>query len=116
MSVMVSSAGPVTTVRLTGEFDTYAIPDVRAALDELCVVPGGLVVVDLREVTFLDSSGIGTVIGLHRRVERDGARLRVVCEGPILRLVQLMHLDRVLDVVSGLDTDPTGASRPPAGD
>ncbi len=111
MSVTVARAGPVTTAHLTGEIDIYTTPDVQAALQEIEVAPGGVVVVDLREVTFLDSSGIGAVIGLHRRAARHGGHVRVVCVGAILRLVRLMHLDEVLEVVTDLE-HPPGTSVP----
>ncbi|GGM82047.1 anti-sigma-B factor antagonist [Terrabacter tumescens] len=109
MSVSVSSAGPVTTARLSGEIDTYSVPDVRAAFERLPVVSGGTVVVDLREVTFLDSSGLGAIIALYHRADASTARLRLACGEVTLRLVQLMHLDQVMDVVgepSDAPTDP----------
>lgn len=107
MSVMVSSAGPVTTARLTGEIDTYSVPDVRAAFERLPLAGGGMVVVDLREVTFLDSSGLGAIISLFHRATAGEARLQLVCGAVTLRLVQLMHLDQVMDVVTEPD-DPSG--------
>ncbi|GAA2748283.1 hypothetical protein GCM10009868_40710 [Terrabacter aerolatus] len=110
MSVMVSTAGPVTTARLTGEIDTYSVPDVRAAFEQLPVPAGGTVVVDLREVTFLDSSGLGAVIALFHRATAGEARLQLVCGAVTSRLVQLMHLDQVMDVV----TEPEETSAPAA--
>jgi anti-sigma B factor antagonist len=99
MTVSVSRAEGVTTARLTGEIDTYTVPDVRAAFEHLDVPPQGMVVADLRDVTFLDSSGIGAIIGLYHRVTDEDARLRVVCNDTTLRLMRLTHLDQVLDVV-----------------
>ena len=112
MSVTVSSVGPVITARLTGEIDTYSVPDVRAAFGNLELSQGALVIVDLREVTFLDSSGIGAIIGLYPRVGHEGARLRVVCGAMTLRLMRLMHLDQVLDVVMVLEDDPVEGGSP----
>lgn len=113
MSVMVSSAGSLTTACLTGEIDTYSVPDVRAAFERLHLVAGGTVVVDLREVTFLDSSGLGAIIGLYHRAAAGEARLQLVCGTVTLRLVQLMHLDQVMDVVTEPD-DPSGHASSPA--
>ena len=113
MSVSVSSAGPVTTARLTGEIDTYSVPDVRAAFERLPIAADGTVVVDLREVTFLDSAGLGAIIGLYHRAGASRARLQLVCGDLTLRLVQLMHLDQVMDVVTE-PHDPSGHTPSPA--
>lgn len=113
MSVTISGVGRVITARLTGEIDTYTSPDVRAAFDHLAVPPDGLVVVDLREVTFIDSSGIGAVVGLYHRTTQEGGRLRVVCADATLRLFRLMHLDQVFDVVTGLEEGPAEVDQPP---
>jgi len=109
MSITVSSTGPVTTARLAGEIDTYTVPEVRTAFDELVIDPGGTVVVDLREVSFLDSSGLGAIVGLYHRVGASGARLQLVCGEVTLRLVRLMHLDQVMDVVEAPEDDVTGS-------
>lgn len=103
MSVTVSVDDAVTTARLTGEIDTYTVPEVRAAFEGLTVVPDATVVVDLRAVTFLDSSGLGAIIGLYHRVGAGGGRLQLVCGDITLRLVRLMHLDQVIDVVEAPD-------------
>lgn len=105
MDISVSTASSVTTARLAGELDTYTVPGVRAAFEQLAVVPDGKVVVDLRDVTFMDSSGLGAVIGLYHRVTNTGARLQLVCSGVTLRLVRLMNLDQVIDVVEEPDDE-----------
>ncbi|WP_256792237.1 STAS domain-containing protein [Terrabacter sp. Ter38] len=105
MSVTVSVNGAVTTARLAGEIDTYTVPNVRSTFEEIAVAPDALVVVDLRDVTFLDSSGLGAIIGLYDRVVAAGARLQLVCGDITLRLVRLMHLDQVIDVVEAPDVD-----------
>ena len=73
MDVSVSSADGSSLVRLTGEVDTYTVPDVRAAFESVALAPGATVVVDLRDVTFIDSSGLGAVIGLYHRARAAGA-------------------------------------------
>ena len=105
MNVSVSSSGSVTTARLSGEIDTYTVPAVRRAFEEIAVSRNGKIVVDLREVTFVDSSGLGAVIGLYHRVRAAGGRLQLLCGEVTLRLVTLMHLDQVMDVVTQPDVE-----------
>jgi anti-sigma B factor antagonist len=102
VDVSVSTGDGASQVRLAGEVDTYTVPDVRAAFDAVPLTAGAVVVVDLREVTFIDSSGLGAVIGLYHRARAAGATLRLLCDGVSLRLVRLTRLDQVIDV----DTTP----------
>ena len=58
---------------LTGELDAYDAPALRTAFAEAAAdLDGGAVVLDLTAVTFLDSTALGTIVGLLRRV-REGA-------------------------------------------
>ena len=114
MDVSVSDRGGVTVAHVTGELDTYTVPDARQAFDGLRVGPGSEVVVDLREVTFLDSSGLGALIGLYHRVTDAGGHLRLVCAGVTLRLVELMNLGQVIDIVTELDEQSAEGGTAPA--
>ena len=114
MDVSVSIGDGVAVARLTGEVDTYTVPDVRQTFDAIRLASGTRVVVDLRGVTFLDSSGLGAIIGLYHRVTAAGAHLQLVCGGVTLRLVELMNLDQVIEVVTELDESTGGASLTPA--
>ena len=109
MDVSVSIGKDMSVARLTGEVDTYTVPEVRRALDSLSLAPGTKVVVDLREVSFLDSSGLGAIIALYHRVTAAGAHLQLVCSGVTLRLVALMNLDKVIEVVTETDGSSGGA-------
>ena len=114
VDVSVSVGDGVSVARLAGEIDTYTVPDLRRALDRLGVAPGTKVVVDLREVSFLDSSGLGAIIGLYHRVTAAGAHLQLICSGVTLRLVELMNLDQVIEVVTEADGSSGGAELAPA--
>ena len=65
----------VRVVRVSGEFDLAACRRFRAASER---DDAELVVVDLRETTFLDSSALGELIVLQRRTEMRGARLAIL--------------------------------------
>ena len=114
MDVKLTVQDEVSKVRLAGELDTYTVPQVRAAFTQLVVAPGTQVVVDLQDVSFIDSSGLGALIGLHNRLAAAGARLQLVCGGVTLRLIKLAHLDQVIDVVEQPDarSSSTSATEP----
>jgi len=65
-----------TVVSLAGELDLYNAEDVRAALLECCSDEPSVLVVDLAEVTFVDSTALGVLIEARSRLaDRDGFRL-----------------------------------------
>ena len=87
---------------LSGELDAYDAPTLRTAFTEAAAAAagdGGLVVLDLSAVTFLDSTVLGTVVGLLRRIREHGGELRVVLpETEARRIFELTALERSLDV------------------
>jgi len=75
------SAAEPTVIAPEGDLDIASVGDLRAALSDAARVGAGAVVVDLTQVTFIDSSGLGALVELHRRLRRSGRRLAVVAPG-----------------------------------
>jgi anti-sigma B factor antagonist len=87
-------------VSARGEIDLVTSPELRAALlDERAQAP--LVVLDLREVTFIDSSGLGVIVGQQKRSQERDQRFAVAVGGSLAvqRILDLSGLIKVLDVV-----------------
>jgi anti-sigma B factor antagonist len=60
-------------------------------------------IVDLSQLEFLDSTGLGALIGGHRRAAERGGSLRlIVSDGPIARLLNITGLIRVFEVYHSL--------------
>ena len=88
---------------LSGSFDIATAPSVRAALTDASDGKQD-VVLDLTRLEFLDSTGLGALIGAHRRATENGGSVRIVVgDGPILRLLNITGLIRVLAVYHGLE-------------
>jgi anti-anti-sigma factor len=89
------------TVSLQGELDLETAPRFRERLAE-AETGTETVVVDLREVTFVDSCGIGELVGAQQRAHREGRRLVVVKgEGtPIDEVLHIAALDKALDTTA----------------
>ncbi len=81
-----------------GEIDAYTAPQLRHELARASADgPVRRLVVDLSGVTFIDSSGLGVLIGaLRRQRERDGSLAVVLPPSPIRRIFEITALDRVL--------------------
>ena len=91
-------------VRLAGEVDVYTAPKLKealaAAMDEGC----GRIAIDLEGVDFMDSSGLGALVGGLRRAKEASVALVVV--GPreqILKVFRITGLDKVFPVFDSID-------------
>ena len=88
---------PVVEVPVSGELDLASAPPLRAALHE-CIEahPGAEVLVDLSKLTFIDSSGLGLLVGALKKARAAGGDLRVVrCPARLRPAFDVTSLDRV---------------------
>ena len=88
---------PGAVVRLSGRLDVAAAADVRMALVDALVDGNGELVLDVAALTGLDATGLGVLVGGHRRAQREG-RVLVLRDvsAPVARLLFLTRLDKVL--------------------
>ena len=95
--------GESVVYRLFGSLDIATAPTVRTALLEATDSARDLLV-DLSGLEFIDSTGLGALIGAHRRALEHGGKVRlVVREGPIARLLNITGLVRVFEVFPTLE-------------
>jgi len=81
----------------TGELDAATVSQFREAIAEISCEPR--VVIDLTAVTFIDSAGLGALIGTVRRVHENGGTMTVACPRPSLtRLLEAVGFDSVVPV------------------
>jgi len=92
-----------TLCRPVGDIDAYSVGEFREALTEVGDVDRLLI--DLSQVGFMDSAGLGSLIGGIRRVKGDNEGSVVVfCDGPsLIRLLHTTGFDRIVPVVESMD-------------
>ena len=89
---------------LSGSLDIATSPTVRASLMDASARGDHRLIVDLTNVDFLDSTGLGALIGAQRRAkEFDGEVRLVVKEGQIVRLLRITGLLKIFAVYSTLN-------------
>jgi anti-sigma B factor antagonist len=87
---------------IEGNLDSQTVTGFRARVASLR--PGGNVVFDLRKVPFVDSVGLGALIGAVRRVRESGGDVVVSRpRPPVRRALHLTAIDRSVSVVASLD-------------
>ena len=87
------------TVKLRGELDHSVAAGVRAELDELILDPGvRRLVFDLNGLEFMDSSGIGLIIGRYKLMARRGGSVAVRSPGRrVDRIFQMSGLYQLVE-------------------
>ena len=82
--------GDVPGVAVRGEIDINAVDALDTALDSRIRMTTGAFVVDLSETTFLDSSGLATLMRARGLLGREDRQLVIVCRpGPVRRILEL---------------------------
>jgi anti-anti-sigma factor len=87
------------TLALTGELDLDSANKLEEAVREVCASGAGLVI-DLRKVTFMDSTGLRVLIVAGTLCEEKGHELRIIPGEDIQRVLEMTGLDRVLPFTS----------------
>jgi anti-anti-sigma factor len=100
-------------IRLVGELDIATVVDVEREVRRLERIDRRVIALDLRELTFIDSSGMRLIFEAHQRASRASRRLVVLRGGPtIQRSFAICGLAETLPFVDEL---PAAVARPSAG-
>lgn len=93
LDVTIHDRDPGRVIELAGEAELATVGPLRDALAAAQEAEGP-VVVDLREVTLLDSSGLAALLNAQRRLTRAGRKLSlIVTPGPVARILAVTKLD-----------------------
>lgn len=97
LELRIDRADRHTTLAVTGELDYGTVARLRAALLELVHEDADEVVVDLGEVTFIDSTGLSVLVQAKQRFDKVGRRMSVSQPQPrVVRVLQLAGLSDYL--------------------
>ncbi len=88
-------------LRIEGALDAHTVRDLRPTLDALVADKPKRVTVDLSGLTLIDSSGVGAIVSLFKRVKAEGGEVVVVrAQEQPLAVLRLLKLDRVLGIAA----------------
>lgn len=87
-----------------GEVDVATAPKLREKLIDLVNAGVGNIVVDLGRVEFLDSTGLGVLVGALKRIRTVDGELALVCDEPrILKVFEITGLTKVFTMYPTVD-------------
>ena len=105
LSISRTDHGERTVIRLGGEIDVYTAPLVREKLDEQIRKGRNDLVLDLTDVTFLDSTGLGVLVGRLKHARSTGGSLVLFgADARVLRVFSITGLDKVFEMFPDLET------------
>jgi anti-sigma B factor antagonist len=91
--------GNAFVVSLTGEADLHTAPELKRALDGVIGLGGTAAVVDMAEVSFIDSTTLGILVRAHSRLRELGGDLVIVAsDRRVLRTLEITGLDRIFSI------------------
>jgi anti-sigma B factor antagonist len=93
------TVGQFVIVRLGGDVDLHTAPQLREHLTRVIDEGATVVVVDLADVTFIDSMTLGVLLGASKRLRPGGGQLRIVVADPSIRKIfEITLLDRIFQL------------------
>ena len=96
--------GDASILTLHGEIDVYTAPRLRQAIVDLVEAGEHRIVVDMEKVDFLDSTGLGVLVGGLKRVKtNEGTLAIVVTQDKILKIFEIIGLNRVFPIARTVD-------------
>jgi anti-sigma B factor antagonist len=104
LSLRTSELDGVTVVAVEGEIDVYTAPRLRDRITELVGEGTYQLVVDLEGVDFLDSTGLGVLVGGLKKVRAHGGTLQLVCtQDRLLKIFRITGLAKVFAIHSDVN-------------
>ena len=96
LTITTREADGKTIVAVGGEIDVYTAPKLRDKISELVATGSYDIVVDMHEVEFLDSTGLGVLVGGLKKVRAHDGSLRLVCnQDRLLKIFRITGLAKV---------------------
>jgi anti-sigma B factor antagonist len=99
-----SAAPGRTVIAVSGEIDVYTAPRLRETLVSLVDAGNYRLIVDMEGVEFLDSTGLGVLVGGLKRVRAFDGGIDLVCtQGRILRIFRITGLSKVFNIYDSVE-------------
>ena len=110
------TAGSVIVARVVGEIESVNAEEMSTALAARLTNEAAGLVIDLSQVTYLDSVGIELLFDLARRLRTHRQRLRLVvpADAPMRRVLELCDIDRAAPIDATVEAALQGFGEPPA--
>jgi len=92
-------AGGIPVIRLEGEVDIYTCPQLKDTIIRLIDEGCYHIVIDMSKVPYIDSAGLGVLVGARRRVGEHDGSISIVNPNPsVFKVLEITRLTKIFDV------------------
>jgi anti-anti-sigma factor len=101
-------------IELHGEFDALGSTEIRPTLEDLLQSAGPeYVFLDMQNVSFIDSSGVGAIVFLYKRLKENSRKLKISgAHGQPRELLELLRIHKAIPLVLGRDEAVAAGGKP----
>src|SRR3989338_6767651 len=101
MAVKMESRNGLTVCHVSGEIDINTSPDIKKAFDRLISKKEAKIVINFSKVTYVDSSGLATLVEILKNMRVYGGRIRLSNLSPKVKsLFEITKLDKLFEILA----------------
>ncbi len=101
MAVKTEQKSGLMVCHIDGEIDINTAPDIKKAFDRLLSKKEPKIVINLTKVTYVDSSGLATLVEILKNMRAYGGRMRLTNLSPKIKsLFEITKLERLFDIIA----------------
>jgi anti-sigma B factor antagonist len=101
MAVKTETRGELTICYIDGEIDIVRSPEMKKIFDKLTGKKTSKIVIELSKVTYVDSSGLATLVGILKNMRSYGGKMRLAAMSPKIKsLFEITKLDKLFEIMA----------------
>jgi anti-sigma B factor antagonist len=101
MSVKIENRNGLSICRIEGEIDINSSPAVKKSFDKLIGAKAPRIIVNLSKVTYVDSSGLATLVDILKNMRSYGGRLRLTnLSSKVRSLFEITKLEKLFEIMA----------------
>ncbi len=106
MQIKFLRRGPVLIIGITGELDHHSAEDIKEKIDsQLIKSSTGNVVFDFTKMDFMDSSGIGVILGRYKQIQKLNGKMALAgANDQIMKILEMSGLLKLVPVYDKVDS------------
>lgn len=105
MAVKIEQKNALTICYISGEIDINTAPDIKKSLDKLLSKKEPRIIINFSSVTYVDSSGLATLVEILKNMRSYGGKMRLSNLSPKIKsLFEITKLDRLFEIAADEET------------
>lgn len=101
MQINLQEKNGVSVIKMTGDIDINSSPDIKKSFDEVIAQKKDKVVISLKDVGYVDSSGLATLVEVLKNLRAYGGKLKLASlSDKVKGLFEITKLDKLFDIVA----------------